>query len=140
MKRSWIWIICVIMGAETRDIRNANATKLLDWGFANYSLYSVNENNEGNVKIVGGVKDSVGIVSQKFDCGIDKGQNEKIERIVEIDENILAPIDVGECVGKVKYISNGTLIGQSDIVTTEKVDKIAFRQVFCRLFYCFLLG
>jgi DNA-directed RNA polymerase subunit RPC12/RpoP len=27
------------MGAETRDIRNTIATKLLDWGFATYSLY-----------------------------------------------------------------------------------------------------
>ena len=39
-KRNGMHLICVIMGAETRDERNAIATKLLDYGFANYSLYT----------------------------------------------------------------------------------------------------
>ena len=39
-KRDGMHLIAVIMGAETKDIRNTEATKLLDWGFANYSLYA----------------------------------------------------------------------------------------------------
>ncbi|MBQ4091597.1 MAG: D-alanyl-D-alanine carboxypeptidase, partial [Clostridia bacterium] len=38
-ERDGVSLICVIMGAETRDIRNGLATRLLDYGFANYEVY-----------------------------------------------------------------------------------------------------
>ena len=36
-QRDGLSLICVIMGAENRDIRNEQATRLLDWGFANFT-------------------------------------------------------------------------------------------------------
>lgn len=138
--REGMHLICVIMGAETRDIRNSTAAKLLDWGFANYSLYSADEIGEGSINVIGGVKNSAEVVSKKFNCIINKGNAEKIEKIVEIDEYISAPVEIGECVGKIKYLCNGEIIGESDVVTIEKVEKIGFWEVFCRLFYCFLVG
>ena len=39
-EREGMTLICVIMGAENRDIRNAEAQKLLDWGFATYGLFA----------------------------------------------------------------------------------------------------
>ena len=37
-KRDGMHLIAVVMGAPTRDIRNAAAKELLDYGFAGYSL------------------------------------------------------------------------------------------------------
>jgi len=138
--RDGMHLICVIMGAETRDLRNNTAVELLDWGFANYSLYSVPENIEGEITVNGGVNSKVDVYSEKFSCIIEKGNLGKIEKVVELDESISAPVDKDECVGRVKFISNGQIIGETDILTTEKIDKIGFWQVFCRLFYCFLAG
>lgn len=39
-EREGLSLICVIMGAESRDIRNAAAVSLLDWGFAGYGLFT----------------------------------------------------------------------------------------------------
>lgn len=39
-ERDGMTLICVIMGAANRDTRNAAAASLLDWGFANYALYT----------------------------------------------------------------------------------------------------
>lgn len=133
-------LICVIMGAETRDIRNNTAMKLLDWGFANYSLYSVPENCEGMIIVKGGVKNKTNIVSEKISMVVDKAKTEKIEKIMEVNSSIVAPIEVGERVGVVKYLCDGQIIGETNIVTTEKIDKIGFWQIFYRLFYCFLVG
>ena len=138
--RDGMHLICVIMGAETRDIRNNTATELLDWGFANYHLYSIPERTEGEVSITGGVSGKVKVNSEKFTCVIEKGSVEKIERIVEFYESISAPVEKGECVGYVKYLYNGTILGESNIITSEKIDKISFLQILCRLFYCFLSG
>ena len=38
-ERDGLHLIAVIMGADTRDIRNESAKQLLDYGFAKYSLY-----------------------------------------------------------------------------------------------------
>lgn len=139
-KRNGMHLICVIMGAETRDIRNNTAIKLLDWGFANYSLYSEEENIEGEIIVTGGVNSKVDVYSEKITCVIEKGSLGKIEKVIEIDESISAPVDKNDCVGQVKYICNGHIIGETNILTTEKIDKIDFWQVLCRLFYCFLAG
>ena len=133
-------LICVIMGSETRDIRNNTAMKLLDWGFANYSLYSVPENNEGMIVVTGGVNNKSNIISEKISIVVDKGNKEKIEKIIEVNGSIAAPVEVGERVGVVKYLCDGKVIGETNIVTTENIDKIGFWQIFCRLFYCFLVG
>ena len=58
-KRDGMHLIAVIMGAPTRDIRNAEAAKLLDWGFANYSLYTYPPSDQGSVKLLGSKNDTL---------------------------------------------------------------------------------
>ncbi len=52
-------LIAVIMGAPTRDVRNEAAKTLLDWGFANYFVYSDGGADAGNVRVTGGVRRNV---------------------------------------------------------------------------------
>ena len=44
-RRGDLELIAVIMGAESSEIRNSCATKLLDYGFATYSIYQNHNNN-----------------------------------------------------------------------------------------------
>jgi D-alanyl-D-alanine carboxypeptidase (penicillin-binding protein 5/6) len=46
-KRDNLHLIAVIMGSESSSIRNAEAAKLLDYGFANYDIYR----NEETIKV-----------------------------------------------------------------------------------------
>lgn len=125
-KRDGMHLICVVMGADTRDIRNAIATKLLDYGFANYSLYHAEAKSLDEIKVLGGVENTCGISYEAFDCVMPKGGEKKVELALELEENLAAPVKVGEQVGKVIYRSNGEVLGEVPILTTETIDKISF--------------
>ena len=45
-EREGMQLIAVIMGADSRDIRNSEAIRLLDYGFANYSIEKLNDKGE----------------------------------------------------------------------------------------------
>ena len=138
-KRGNMHLICVVMGAETRDIRNAIATKLLDWGFATYSLYVDNEPQTNYVTVKGGTHNFVKAQEQKFCCVVNKGQENKIIKEVTLNEVITAPLSTGTVVGTVKYMCGDQILGQSGILTVDFVDKIKFSQVLIRIFSAFII-
>jgi D-alanyl-D-alanine carboxypeptidase (penicillin-binding protein 5/6) len=139
-KRDGMHLICVIMAADTRDIRNNAAATLLDWGFANYALYVDEEGDAGSLKVTGGVDDSVNMKSVRFSCVVPKGGETKVEKITETRENTAAPVKAGEVVGSIKYKCGDETIGESDIITSDAIAKIGFWQVLSRIFYYFLLA
>lgn len=125
-KRDGMHLICVVMGADTRDIRNAIATKLLDYGFANYSLYHADAKTLDEIKVLGGVENTCGISYGSFDYVMNKGEENRVECTVELDETVAAPVKVGTAVGKVVYRSGSEILGEVPIVTTEEINKIGF--------------
>ena len=138
-KRGDMHLICVVMGAETRDIRNTIATKLLDWGFATYSLYVDNEPQTNYVTVKGGTQNFAKAQEQSFCCIVNKGQENKITKEVAINEVMTAPLTPGTPVGTVKYMCGDQILGQSDILTVDFVDKIKFSQVLIRIFSAFII-
>lgn len=125
-ERDGMSLICVIMAAPTRDIRNAAATSLLDWGFANFALYR----NEGKtlepLRVLGGVKPRCEIAYPEYSCVVAKADVSDINFTLEIDENVAAPVKKGDKVGRVVYKLGDKEIGVSDITSCEDIDKIDF--------------
>lgn len=132
-KRDGMHLVCVVMGAETRDSRNAIATKLLDYGFANYALFHADGKALDEIKVTGGVENSCGIAYDSFDCVVKKGEEGKVQSEVQISESIAAPVQKGSEVGKVIYRSGETVLGEVSVQTTEQIDKIGFGGLFMRL-------
>ncbi|MBQ7788176.1 MAG: D-alanyl-D-alanine carboxypeptidase [Clostridia bacterium] len=133
-KRDDLHLIAVIMGAETSKIRNAAATKLLDFGFANYSIFKEEETNIGEIKVLCGVKDSVNLKYSQTEAIVNKGDEFKIEKEIELPENITAPIKDGQYIGKVKYLLNGKIIVEKEIISSEAVEKITFLEYIVNIF------
>ena len=122
------------MGSPTRDIRNEEAKKLLDYGFANYAVYTEEESNLTELTVKGGTTDACRVKSLKFSTLIDKGAKSRIRKEVHLPEYLAAPIKTGEKVGTVAYYVDDRLIGETDIVTCEDIMKISFGEIFVRLF------
>ena len=139
-ERNGLSLIAVVMGAPTRDARNALAASLLDFGFANYAHYEDAETALDAVRVQGGVKNTVGIVKEDFSATLEKGQNTRLEKRMDIPDVLTAPIAEGEKIGTVTYLLDGVEIGTSDVLATEAVAKIDFRTLFPRLFAWFLLS
>ncbi len=133
-KRNDMQLICVIMGAPTRDIRNAEAKKLLDYGFSNYGVYKYQAETIGNINILGGTNNSIEIKSSGFECVLDKSNVSKIQKSYEYEEIVSAPIANGQKIGRVVFTCNQQIIGECDIVTSSNVDKISFSDIIRRIF------
>lgn len=132
-ERNGMHLIAVIMGSSTRDLRNAAAATLLNYGFANYALYHNDAQSLDNVKVVGGEQDLVGITCKEISILVKKSEAGSITVKDSIPEKIKAPFDKGTRIGERSYYSGDTLIGKSDIITDERVERIGFIGVFLKL-------
>lgn len=136
-KRDNMQLIAVVLGSPTSKDRFADATKLLDYGFANYAITEVVGKAEdlGVVDIKRGVNKTVGIeTGTDFKALMSKGKKEQIERIIEMQDGISAPIKKGQKLGVMKMMLGGKEIGFVDIVAREDVDKYNFFNSFSELF------
>ena len=129
-KRDGTELIAVIMGAETRDIRNAEAKALLDYGFATFALYSTGEELLKNADVISGEKGSVDLYTAPFYAVIEKGRQEDIAKVPELPEEICAPIVKNKTIGRVKYILDGSVLGYSDIYAKESIEGASVSKMF----------
>lgn len=132
-------LICVIMGAESRDSRNAAATSLLDWGFANYGVYH-GEAGEGRaIRVEGGTVDLCPTAYGEISILLPKRQLASVRAVEEQSERLVAPVKVGDAVGRRVYYVGEETVGESSILATQSVGRIGFFEIFGRIFRHFLL-
>ena len=138
-ERDGLSLICVIMKADTRDIRNAAAAKLLDYGFANYATYRA-EAGERTLPLTGGVSPELRVKWDAFAATVKKGEAGQVQATVKLPESVAAPVAAGDEVGSVIYTLNGTEIGRAPVTATEGAERIGFAALFRRLLARFLLA
>ena len=132
-ERDGMSLVCVIMAAPTRDVRNAAATSLLDWGFSNYAVYK----NEGKtlepLRVLGGVRSECEIAYPDFSAVVSRSELSRVEFKLETEEKIAAPVKIGDKVGRVIYKLGETEIGSSDVISKENIEKIDFFGVMIKI-------
>ena len=138
-KRDGMHLIAVIMGAETKDIRNAEATKLLDWGFANYSLYTYEAGEQGELRLLGSKEASLTCRNGRISILVPKGKAPKVTAEVELPESVSAPITAGDTVGKITFKLDGEVIGEQNITSAATATRITFAELFYIMLQRFIL-
>lgn len=122
-------LIAVIMKAPTTKDRFAEATKLLDYGFANYNYKVLGKANDvvKDVSVSKGVSSSVSAVLE-YDSGtlLPKGADTNIVQNINVPDTVSAPIKKGDKLGEVVYTLNDETISTIDVIANEYVDKIDF--------------
>lgn len=132
-KRDDMQLICVIMGADTRDIRNAEAKKLLDYGFANYGVFNFEQESMGQYDVIGGQGEAVELICERFNCILDKSKLNKVEKNIQINEQLVAPINIGDKLGEVTFTVDNEVIGISDIKSITAIKKITYTDVLIKI-------
>ena len=122
-------LVCVVMGAETRDIRNSIATKLLDYGFNNYRIFSDDGDMIENIPVLKGEKATFSAEYRPIKIVVPKNTG-KISAGISVSEKMTAPIKKGDIVGIVSYTDGKGEICQIDIVACENIDKCSFFNLF----------
>ncbi len=138
-KRDGMHLIAVIMGAPTRDARNEAAKQLLDYGFANYSLYTDENTDSGELTVCGGVKDSCATEYEPYKALLAKGKSKAVKKEFLLSDSVSAPIKKGDTVGTVRYSCGSEILSETEIKASEDIERIGFFGMLSRLFGIFFL-
>jgi D-alanyl-D-alanine carboxypeptidase (penicillin-binding protein 5/6) len=117
------------MGAETKDIRNEEACKLLDYGFGICKMYEddvVLEKTDVPVKNGTGKTIVVEADSDFNAVLLNNETDDKISKTLKIYDNIEAPVKEGDIVGYVEYTIDDRALGAVAVVAAEPMDKMTF--------------
>ena len=129
-------LIAVIMGSSTSKIRFAEASKLLDYGFANYDSVKLAEKGEpmGTIMIEKGDPNMINAVApEDISTLIKKGEKDHIRGELKFNKSILAPIQKGDKVGEMVVYKKDKEIARYPVVSEEKVEKASFFDIYLRM-------
>lgn len=139
-KRDNMQLIAVIMAAPTRDIRNAEAKKLLDFGFANFGIFTIKENTLLPIQVKGGISDICELKSPEINIVIEKEKFSSIITKNELPESINAPVCIGDKIGRIVLEHNEKEIFSSEIISTEEIPAISFLGVLFKTIKSFCIS
>ena len=136
-KRNDMDLIAVILAAPDTKTRFMEASKLLNYGFANYSIYKDNASdvNLEPVKVKKGTDDSVqGQVGGEFSYLCTKGKTaDLIRKEVVLSEELQAPVAQNDKIGEIVYYYDDEEIGRIAILATETIDKAKFKDYIWKM-------
>ncbi len=128
-EKNGIELIAVVMAAENSKDRFADAVKLLNYGFGKCQLYT-DESEEGITPAVveNGVEDTVNVSRAESFSYLDTSGTDlsAVERSVEMEQSVPAPVKKGDTVGAVVYMLEGNEIGRTEILAAEDIEAATF--------------
>ena len=122
--RNELKLIAVVMKGPTSQMRFNDATKLLDFGFANFSNNVAVKKNQvmEKIKIEKSNVDEVEIITEN-DINIlcSKGEEKNIKTEIVYDNNMSAPLKYREKVGVVNCYLNEEIVGSTNLLVNQEV-------------------
>lgn len=128
-------LIAVIMAAPDNKSRFSEAMKLLDYGYANYTVVTGAQKGDtaGEAEVSRGEHETVMLeMASDIKALIPKGGSEP-ELSYEIYEDICAPVEKGTKAGEAVYTLDGKTVATADIITAESVERAGLATVAERL-------
>lgn len=132
-------LICVVMGAESRDARNAIAKEVLDYGYANYGLYQKTAADLDPIPVTGGMEDVCNLSHGDFSIVLPKGEIASVKEKLELPASLAAPVKSGDKVGTLRFYLGEEEVGSIPVTASQTVGKLTFFEIFKRVFAASLL-
>lgn len=135
-KRDNLHLIAVVMNAPTSKQRQADASSMLNYGFSKYK--NITQIKEGqsvsDIKVEKGTKESVGLqCTDDVKVLTDKNSEQETKLEYQLPKSVKAPVKKGDTAGKVLCKINGKVVGTSDIIYSENVEKISFVNAYGKI-------
>ncbi|MBQ9092295.1 MAG: D-alanyl-D-alanine carboxypeptidase [Anaerotignum sp.] len=125
-ERNGLHLVAVVMAAPDFKVRFQETMKLLDYGFANYSAEKGFPAGEemALIPVTKGMEDAVSaVVKEEISVLLKKDAGTDWETKVEVLPAMDAPVEEGEKVGELIYLTNGEEVGRTDLIAAEAVEK-----------------
>lgn len=131
-ERNGVKLCAVILGADTGDHRFEEAKKLLNYGFANYALFTpvFDETLITNVNVLYGKTNYiVPTVIPAQSSLLPKGSETTVTQRVDLCTSVEAPVEKGQTLGYIYYEIDGKEIVKSTIISEESVERKTFMYI-----------
>jgi D-alanyl-D-alanine carboxypeptidase (penicillin-binding protein 5/6) len=135
--RNGLSLVAVTLGSATSDERFYTARKLLDYGFANYTMAQP-PSPEGQlepVRVLRGVSPSVAL---EYDTPsafvVKKGEEGNLTQEITLAQDVEAPVEKGQSLGKVTIALGGRQLGEYRVKAKEAVDRMTFAAGLGKMF------
>ena len=138
--RGDLTLIAVIMGADSSKIRFSEASRLLDYGFANYEAVKVAEKgqNMGKAFVERGIPETVeAVTKEEISVLVPKGQGTTVTPQVILNETLKAPLEKGTVVGELKVYQGETILGTWPLTAAEPVEQAGWLEMVRRMIHKF---
>ena len=125
-ERDGMELVAVVLGSDNSSERFEDAKKMLNWGFANYSIYRPKIDNTliTDVSVLYGVEETIRPkVGTPLPILIEKGMEEKIIQKVDVCVDVEAPVEKNQTLGKVYFEIDGEKIGECDILSEKRIER-----------------
>ena len=146
--RDDLTLIAVIMGAETKDIRTAEITSLLNYGFATYGFLHMETDQEkvGDVPVYGATAESVpALISGDVNVLTTKETAltpDALTREITYAQDLSLPIQTGDTIGEIAFYAAGiqpedaaaaTEVARLPLIAGADASKASFGTTLLRL-------
>lgn len=116
-------LIAVVLRSEGNSVWT-DAERLLDYGFANFTTRTLVRAGEsfGEVEVKGGEVESVAVQAARgLTVTVPKEESNRLERSVELTDELTAPVAAGREVGEVIFTLDGEEVGRVPLVAAADV-------------------
>ncbi|MGI6181712.1 MAG: D-alanyl-D-alanine carboxypeptidase family protein [Agathobaculum sp.] len=121
-ERDGLSLVAVVMAAPTKEDRMADATALLNYGFANFVSYTPQADLLQPIPVELGSEPSVQPVLENSDgLVIEKEKAAELETRLDLPEKLTAPVEAGQKIGELSILSGGEAILQVPLTAAETV-------------------
>ena len=126
-KRKDMRLISVVLGAASDKARASQSQKLLSYGFRFFNtktIYKVGDVIKENAKVWYGQEEFLDLtISDDVTLTLARGAEKKLEANILLDEQIKAPIAVGEELGRLQVSLEGEILVDTPLVAAKAVEQ-----------------
>ncbi|MEG2381414.1 MAG: D-alanyl-D-alanine carboxypeptidase family protein [Oscillospiraceae bacterium] len=136
-------LVAVVLCAPSTKERFDSATRLLDYGFANYSI--VDDSIMGEplkpVPVIGGISENANVeVLGKVNFIVKKGNKKNVVKDIKMEESVKAPTKKGDKVGEISFKIDDLEVAKRDIVVVDEIKRINPLQMFVKMLNTFVMA
>ena len=136
-KRGDIDIICVVLGADTKNFRTQDSIKLIEYAFNTYTYINVRDkisdyfnnwvaNNKDNFFIEKGTSQNIELIYSPLEkpiIPIKKSDIDNMQIFVDVNTYLQAPIHENDKIGTLSVLVNNSVICHCNILCKNSITK-----------------
>ncbi len=128
-ERDNMTMLAVVLGCNNGNDRFSDAAKLLDLGFANYTIYTPEfpADSPAAVKVKNGMQSEVPVEFTAIKSfAVEKNKQKDIKCETSLQDEVLAPVKQGQVLGHIIYKYDDKILSENEIIASTDVEKINF--------------